>query len=44
MEKLVLENEYKIVVPLFGSALEMKKVNKQCLLDTTRTIRVSEKT
>ena len=23
---------------------EMKKVNKQCLLDTPRTVRVSEKT
>ena len=26
------------------SAREMKKVNKQCLLDTPRTVRVSEKT
>ena len=25
-------------------ALKMKKVNKQCLLDTPRTVRVSEKT
>ena len=25
-------------------AEKMKKVNKQCLLDTTRTVRVSEKT
>ena len=24
--------------------MEMKKVNKQCLLDTPRTVRVSEKT
>ena len=24
--------------------LQMKKVNKQCLLDTPRTVRVSEKT
>ena len=25
-------------------AYQMKKVNKQCLLDTPRTVRVSEKT
>ena len=27
-----------------GLLNEMKKVNKQCLLDTPRTVRVSEKT
>ena len=27
-----------------GYKLKMKKVNKQCLLDTPRTVRVSEKT
>ena len=27
-----------------GYLREMKKVNKQCLLDTPRTVRVSEKT
>ena len=27
-----------------GQVSEMKKVNKQCLLDTPRTVRVSEKT
>ena len=30
--------QYKI------TAAEMKKLNKQCLLDTPRTVRVSEKT
>ena len=28
----------------WSSAIVMKKVNKQCLLDTPRTVRVSEKT
>ena len=28
----------------FISWINMKKVNKQCLLDTPRTVRVSEKT
>ena len=29
---------------VYGEPVEMKKVNKQCLLDTPRTVRVSEKT
>ena len=29
---------------IHGLLHEMKKVNKQCLLDTPRTVRVSEKT
>ena len=28
----------------FSAPTKMKKVNKQCLLDTPRTVRVSEKT
>ena len=34
---------YPANVP-FVKLLKMKKVNKQCLLDTPRTVRVSEKT
>ena len=34
----ILSNAYR------GKTLEMKKVNKQCLLDSPRTVRVSEKT
>ena len=30
--------------PLALRVIKMKKVNKQCLLDTPRTVRVSEKT
>ena len=30
--------------PLEGSPIPMKKVNKQCLLDTPHTVRFSEKT
>ena len=35
-----------ITRPAFAKAtqVKMKKVNKQCLLDTPRTVRVSEKT
>ena len=29
---------------IFKIQTQMKKVNKQCLLDTPRTVRVSEKT
>ena len=45
--KGILRNFY---VKLFGilssegNVVEMKKINKQCLLDTPRTVRVSEKT
>ena len=36
----------KKIISLDSQALfeKMKKVNKQCLLDTPRTVRVSEKT
>ena len=40
-------NFHPQVVPtlyLFFATSVMKKVNKQCLLDTPRTVRVSEKT
>ena len=33
-----------IHTPNLGFLPQMKKVNKQCLLDTPRTVRVSEKT
>ena len=32
------------VLNFFEKQAKMKKVNKQCLLDTPRTVRVSEKT
>ena len=32
------------VLTLTANTAAMKKVNKQCLLDTPRTVRVSEKT
>ena len=36
---------YHILCTVFGCSQDlMKKVNKQCLLDTPRTVRVSEKT
>ena len=36
-----MEDEYR---DIFTKLPEMKKVNKQCLLDTPRTVRVREKT
>ena len=39
------ENNFPIRTLIWGPDLiKMKKVNKQCLLDTPRTVRVSEKT
>ena len=37
---------YIILAPyeMYVHPMKMKKVNKQCLLDTPRTVRVSEKT
>ena len=34
----------KILLCILKGIWKMKKVNKQCLLDTPRTVRVSEKT
>ena len=33
-----------LMLCIFCDQVSMKKVNKQCLLDTPRTVRVSEKT
>ena len=33
-----------IIITIITITILMKKVNKQCLLDTPRTVRVSEKT
>ena len=35
---------FSLTVIVDVNQVEMKKVNKQCLLDTPRTVRVSEKT
>ena len=53
-ESIDISNEFNLIIPLLildlGSrdimayAYKMKRVNKQCLLDTPRTVRVSEKT
>ena len=37
-------NAYFYVHSEYSLVVKMKKVNKQCLLDTPRTVRVSEKT
>ena len=44
MHVLNLTNIYEVCNSHNRQTVTMKKVNKQCLLDTPRTVRVSEKT
>ena len=47
LERLWIEHILKVLKPALNNTRKtgkMKKVNKHCLLDTPRTVRVSEKT
>ena len=41
---LFCKQRHEVMIEVVISTFRMKKVNKQCLLDTPHTVRVSEKT